>query len=138
MLYLKKVTTYSAPKPLNGVSVESISGVFLTKQETIEPIAGAYSLYVFNGGSVAAQLIDNPRAIQDTPRTRFINRDEEAYIVNESGATITVINGPNDFNKHIHRSPSVTVSGDGNVFINTETSSLSIKSNGEVSSVTKR
>lgn len=98
MLYLKKITKYDIPLPHmavdNGTSLTPPpSNVYISQRETLETIAGAYTLDILNSGDIAAVLVDCPKAIQDTPRVRHILRHEEAYIVNESGETITTING---------------------------------------------
>lgn len=101
MLYLKKITKYDIPLQ-EQVTTPSIGDqifqqhqpVYISQRETLEPIAGAYTLDILNSGPIAAILIDCPKANgEDGPRTRYVDRNEEAYIVNESGETITVING---------------------------------------------
>lgn len=98
MLYLKKITKYDIPESqqVGGTrtSTRPVStSVYISQRETLESIAGAYTLDILNSGDIAAVLVDCPKAIQDTPRVRHILRHEEAYIVNESGETITTING---------------------------------------------
>lgn len=97
MLYLKKITKYDIPSlttPTIGDQIfQQHQPVYISQRETLETIAGAYTLDILNSGDIAAVLIDCPKAIQDTPRVRHILRNEEAYIVNESGETITTING---------------------------------------------
>lgn len=101
MLYLKKITKYDIPlshqatTPTIGDQIlPQHQPVYISQRETLEPIAGAYTLDILNSGPIAAILIDCPKANgEDGPRTRYVDRNEEAYIVNESGETITVING---------------------------------------------
>lgn len=120
MLYLKKITKYDIPESqqVGGArtSTRPVStSVYISQRETLEAIAGAYTLDILNSGDIAAVLVDCPKAIQDTPRVRHILRHEEAYIVNESGETITTINGRKNVSVSGH---SLTISPQfGEVFL---------------------
>lgn len=109
MLYLKKIVQFSTPN--------NKSGDFVSRRETMEGIAGEYTLDMYETGSIAAIIVDLPKAIQSHPRMRVINRTDEAYIVNESGVTLRVINGPTRQTKMAESESSIVLSSNGEITV---------------------
>lgn len=106
MLYLKKIVKFNVPRDK--------SGDFVICRETLELISGEYILDIYETGPISAIIMDNP---ENEPRLRTVTRQDEAYIVNESGITLRVINGPVKQPMKPESNTSIGLGSDGEITV---------------------